>query len=126
MSNFVLIMSIMFSVSKQRFHIVSFYVPSDCNHSNVIDCWDLKGASVEKCGQMFPSPPQNLTVTGTPVNQSSIMLYISWRPPVHYAPDIEAYEISINGNYYCSNGVSTIVIHVVATLQLMFIMWIRM
>ena len=55
---------------------------------------------------MFASAPQNLTVTGTPVNQSSVMLYISWRPPAHYAPDIEVYEISINGNYYCSNGVN--------------------
>ena len=98
----------MFLVLKQRFHIVSCYVPAvqlRCNHNNIIDCWDLKGASVERCGPMFASAPQNLTVTGTLVNQSSVMLHISWTPPAQYTPDIEAYKISISGNCYCNNGV---------------------
>ena len=56
---------------------------------------------------MFPSAPQNLTVVGRLVNESSLMLLISWEPPAHYAPRIEAYKISVNGKCYCNIGVIT-------------------
>lgn len=104
------------SIKAEIPHCKLLYHPCGCNHSNIIDCWHLKGASVEKCGPMFATPPQNLTVTGTPVNQSSVMLHISWRPPVQYAPNIEAYEISINGNYYCSNGVNADTMYCICTI----------
>lgn len=63
------------------------------------------GASFEKCGPMFPSAPQNLTAMSTLVNESAVMLWISWQPPAQYNPDIEMYTISINGDNYCTNEV---------------------
>ena len=74
------------------------------------ECWTLQGADSKKCKKL-PDAPQNLTVTATPVNKSSVMLQISWQPPAHYFPDIIAYRIDvfINGSFgYCdfTNGVS--------------------
>ena len=72
-----------------------------------VDCWDLEGASVDKCGPMFPSAPQNLTATSSVVNRSTVMLWISWSPPARYNPDITMYAISINrGQGFCTNGVT--------------------
>ena len=55
---------------------------------------------------MFASAPQNLTATSTLVDESTVMLQISWLPPAQYDPDITMYTISINGDHYCTNGVS--------------------
>ena len=78
-----------------------------CYHGITLDCWDLEEASVEKCGPMFASSPQNLAVVSRQMNESSVMLLISWEPPAHYAPGIEAYMVSVNGKCHCNNGVIT-------------------
>ena len=82
-------------------------MPCGCNYDNNIDCWDLQGASVEKCGPMLPSVPQNLTVTSSMMNESTVILQITWQPPALYDPDIIAYRVSINDEDYCINGVIT-------------------
>ena len=72
-----------------------------------VDCWELEGASVEKCGPMFPSAPQNLSATSIPVNESTVMLRTSWLPPAQYNPDITMYAIRINGGgFSCIDGVT--------------------
>lgn len=57
-------------------------------------CWTLEGADPEKCPKV-PTAPQNLTVTGIPMNESVVMLWISWEPPAAYLPDIMIYRIII-------------------------------
>ena len=103
---------IMYLVSQLRFHLVSYWLSSYTGYSYMhtiyaVDCWDLEGASVDKCGPMFPSAPQNLTATSSVVNRSTVMLWISWSPPARYNPDITMYAISINrGQGFCTNGVT--------------------
>ncbi|XP_065886955.1 uncharacterized protein [Dysidea avara] len=61
------------------------------------NCWDLAGASLDKCGILLPSAPQNVSINGTTWNSSSIILTLKWSPPEHYIPDIIAYKIYIFG-----------------------------
>jgi len=69
-----------------------------------IDCWDIKGASAEKCGPKLPSAPPDLSVIITTMNESIVMLSISWGPP---DTGIIAYKIVIdNLNTNFTNGVS--------------------
>ncbi|XP_065887937.1 uncharacterized protein [Dysidea avara] len=61
------------------------------------NCWDLAGASLDNCGILLPSAPQNVSINGTTWNSSSIILTLKWSPPEHYIPDIIAYKIYIFG-----------------------------
>lgn len=72
-----------------------------------IDCWDIDGASVEECGPQLPSAPQNLNAIIIPMNESVVVLRISWRLPAKHLPYITAYKIVINNlNTNFINGVS--------------------
>ena len=56
----------------------------------------LDGPYSEKCGRV-PSRPQNLTVDQL-VNESSVMLQISWKPPKYHTHPIIAYSIEIRNS----------------------------
>lgn len=58
-----------------------------------LGCWDAEVANYSKCGP--PTAPQNLIVAYTLVSGSDAMMSISWKPPVHYNPNITAYKIEI-------------------------------
>ena len=63
----------------------------------------LEGPYSDRCARV-PSPPQNLTVVGKLVNESSVMLQISWQPPAYHTHSIIAYGIEIaNSSDYSDN-----------------------
>jgi len=69
-----------------------------------------------KCTPKLPSAPQNLTVTGTRVNESSVMLSINWAPPAQSNPDVIAYRIWI----YLNNSDLLLYANTVRLIKLYF------